>query len=265
LSDIFYIMRRYLLFFTFITGLTTFAKAPQWGKTGHRATAEIATEHLTDKAKAAIDDLLEGYSPAFVSTYADEIKSDPAYREYSIWHYINIPEGKTYDEVKTDLGPNIIWAIDKVKKGLKDPSTSRDKKQFYLKMLIHLIGDLHQPLHIGRADDLGGNKIIVFWFGEPSNLHKVWDEEMIDSYQMSYTELAKNQKRLSKKELQAIQKGNPVDWLKENLEITHQIYESADVGNYLSYNYMYDWMSVVHDQLQKGGIRLAKELNEIFN
>ncbi|HLS30000.1 MAG TPA: S1/P1 nuclease, partial [Flavobacteriaceae bacterium] len=143
-------MRKYLILITLLTGLVTFANAPQWGKTGHRTTAEIADQYLTDKTKAAITDLLDGYSTAFVSTYADEIKSDRNFDEYSAWHYINIPEGKTYVEVKDDLGPNIISAIKKAKKGLKDPTTPREKKQFYLKMLIHLIGDLHQPLHIGR-------------------------------------------------------------------------------------------------------------------
>jgi len=258
-------MRKYLILITLLTGLVTFANAPQWGKTGHRTTAEIADQYLTDKTKAAITDLLDGYSTAFVSTYADEIKSDRNFDEYSAWHYINIPEGKTYVEVKDDLGPNIISAIKKAKKGLKDPTTPREKKQFYLKMLIHLIGDLHQPLHIGRPEDLGGNKIIVFWFGEASNLHRVWDSEMIDSYKMSYTELADNQRNLSKKEVKNIQKGNVVDWLNEIHQITNEVYDSAENGSYLSYRYMYDWMPVVHEQLQKGGIRLAKELNEIFD
>lgn len=257
-------IRSSFILITFLSGIFCFANAPQWGKTGHRATAEIATGYLTDKAKAAIADLLDGDSPAFVSTFADEVKSDRAYDEYNIWHYINIPEGKEYEDIKEEVGPNIIYAIDKVKKGLKDKNATREQKQFYLKMLIHLIGDLHQPMHIGRPEDWGGNKVIVFWFGQASNLHKVWDEEMLDSYQMSYTELAMNQKRISKDEFKNIQKGNAVDWLKENYQITKEIYDSADNGKYLSYDYMYVWMPVVREQLQKGGIRLAKELNDIF-
>src|SRR5690625_4031461 len=205
-------MKKSIVFLALFCGLLSFANAPQWGKTGHRATAEIADDYLTEKAKKAIAELLDGDSPALVSTFADEVKSDRAYDEYNVWHYINIPEGKTYEDVKDNKDPNIIWAINKVKKGLKDPAVSKEKKQFYLKMLIHMIGDLHQPMHIGRPEDLGGNKIIVFWFGDASNLHKVWDSEMLDSYKMSYTELAKNQKRLSKKEIKAIQKGNVENW-----------------------------------------------------
>ena len=257
-------MKKSIVFLALFCGLLSFANAPQWGKTGHRATAEIADEYLTEKAKKAISELLDGDSPALVSTFADEVKSDRDYDEYNVWHYINISEDETYEDVKDNEDPNIIWAIDKVKKGLKDPSVSKAKKQFYLKMLIHLIGDLHQPLHIGRPEDLGGNKIIVFWFGDSSNLHKVWDSEMLDSYKMSYSELAKNQKKLSKKEIKSLQKGNAEDWLEEIVKLTNKIYDSAENGNYLSYDYMYHWMPVVRDQLQIGGIRLAKELNEIF-
>lgn len=257
-------MRSYFCILFLFSSLITFAHAPQWGKTGHRATAEIAVSYLTDKAKKNIEKLLDGDGLALVSTYPDDIKSDPQYDEYAIWHYINIPEGENYETVKDTVGPNIIYALDKVKNGLKDEDTPRAEKQFYLKFLIHLIGDLHQPLHIGRPDDLGGNAIITFWFGETSNLHKVWDSEMLDSYKMSYTELAANEAKLTKEELDEIKQGTPVDWMKEVHQITDEIYDSAQNGDQLSYEYMYDWMPVVREQLQKGGIRLAKELNEIF-
>lgn len=257
-------MKKHIFLIAVLFGFISYANVPQWGKTGHRATAEIATEYLTDKAKAAIDDLLDGDSPALVANFPDDIKSDKAYDKYSIWHYINIPEGKAYEDIKDEEGENIIWAIKKAKRKLKDSKTPREEKQFYLKFLIHMIGDLHQPMHIGRPEDLGGNRIIVFWFGEASNLHKVWDDDMLNSYKMSYTELAINQKKLSKKEIKKLQKGDAVDWLNDNYEITKKIYDSAENGYHLSYRYMYDWMPVVREQLQKGGIRLAKELNEIF-
>ena len=58
----------------------------------------------------------------------------------------------------------------------------------YLRLLIHIVGDVHQPLHVGRKGDRGGNDIKVTWFGESSNLHKIWDEGLIDNQQLSYTE-----------------------------------------------------------------------------
>src|SRR5699024_10900753 len=174
-------MKKSILLIALFSGILTFAKAPQWDKTGHRSTAAIATTYMSKKAKKEVSKLLDGASPALVATFGDDIKSNPKYDKYKPWHYLDIPKGKTYEEIKGDLGPNIISAIQKCENGLRDKNTPRKKKQFYLKMLIHLIGDLHQPLHIGHPKDLGGNKIAVYWFGKSSNLHKVWDSEMINS------------------------------------------------------------------------------------
>ncbi len=253
----------FLLLFSFIS-LSINANSPYWGKTGHRATAAIASGYLTPKTEKAIHNILGNKSLALVANYADNIKSNPKYDRFSPWHYINIPKRKTYAQIKAKLGPNIISALKKCKRKLKSKSSSAEERQFYLKMLIHLMGDLHQPMHIGHPDDLGGNKIKVYWFDEPSNLHKVWDENMIDFYRMSYTELALNQEQLSAATIDSIQAGSFVDWMKENRKITRAIYQTVENGDHLSYDYMYHWMPTLRKQLQKGGIRLAKVLNDIF-
>ncbi len=249
-----------------IYSISAFAGQPYWGKTGHRTTAEIASHYLSKSAQKQIAQLLNHQSLALVSTYGDDIKSDHSYDAYKVWHYINIADGQTYEEAKASVKkPNIITAINECIAGLKSDSTPRDKKVFYLKMLVHLMGDLHQPLHAGHPEDYGGNKIIVFWFDEVSNLHRVWDEDMINSYQMSYSELAQNRQYLSKQDLQAMQAGTLEDWLSESLILADKVYDSAENGWHLSYKYMYNWMPVVRQQLQKGGVRLAKVLNEIFD
>ena len=131
-------------------------------------------------------------------------------------------------------------------------------------MLVHLVGDLHQPLHIGQKEDKGGNTVQVQWFGQGTNLHTVWDSKMIEEWNMSYLELANNAKDLSKDEIKAIEKGTVVDWVDEVHEITKEVYKSAKKGENLKYRYSYDHFGTVRTQLQKGGIRLAKILNEIF-
>lgn len=253
----------FLFLFSFCT-ILSYANQPFWGKTGHRATAEIASTYLTKKATKGVHDLLDGEGMALVSTFGDDIKSDHKYDKYRIWHYTDIPDGKTYDDIKGKAGEDIFYAINKCIAGLKDNSTPRDKKQFYLKMLIHLIGDLHQPMHVGKSSDKGGNDIKVTWFGQKSNLHRVWDENLLDSYLMSYTELADNQAELTDSQVKQIQKGSILDWLKDTHKVTEKIYTEAGSWEHLGYNYMYDWMPTVREQLQKGGIRLAKVLNDIF-
>jgi len=103
-----------------------------WGKTGHRATGEIAEKYLTKKAKKELNKLLNGHSLAYVSNYGDEIKSDNKYREFGPWHYVNFPFGSTYEEhPKSDKG-DIIVGINTCIEVLKNENSSREDKVFYL-------------------------------------------------------------------------------------------------------------------------------------
>ncbi|GAA4319151.1 S1/P1 nuclease [Christiangramia aestuarii] len=248
-----------------LVSVFSFASEGDWGKTGHRATAEIAEKHLTENAKEAIDELLGGYGLAFVANYADDIKSDPEYRKYGPWHYVNIsPEADKYKIEEASKKGDLVQAIRKCVAALKDKETSKEQKEFYLKMLVHFVGDLHQPFHTGHAEDKGGNDIQVRWFNDGSNIHRVWDSEMINFYQMSYTELAINTKDLSKKEIKEIKKGKLLDWVYESREMAEDLYAGVQNGEKLGYSYMYEHMPTVLNQLQKGGIRLAKILNEIY-
>lgn len=244
----------------------SFAADADWGKNGHRAVAEIAESYLKPKTKKAIAKLLHGRSLAFVANYADDIKSDPSFRKYSPWHYVNIdPEEDEYDADKANPKGDLVQAIRKCVEILEDDDATQDDKRFYLKLLVHFMGDLHQPLHAGHSMDKGGNDIQVRWFGQGSNLHRVWDSDMIESYDMSYSELADNTRDYSKEQLKAIQKGDLLDWVYESRALAEEVYASAEPGESLGYEYMYKEMPVVLKQLDKGGIRLAKVLNEIFD
>jgi len=244
---------------------TNFSKIEIWGPTGHRATGAIATQHLNKKAKKKIDKLLKGESLAFASTYADQIKSDKKYNQFKPWHYVNMPLDGNYETAKKNPKGDVVTGIHYCIEILKNDTSSLADKRFYLKMLVHLVGDLHQPMHIGQKEDKGGNTIQVQWFNKGSNLHRVWDTDMIEEWGMSYAELAENTKRLSKKEIEEIQKGTIVDWVHDTHQLTKKVYASAAIGENLRYKYSYDNFPIVREQLQKGGIRLAKILNDIFS
>jgi nuclease S1 len=236
----------------------------EWGSTGHRATAAIATFYLNPEVKLKIDELLDGASLALVSTFADEIKSDARFKELSPWHYVNYPFDSTYDEhPKSDKG-DIIVAIRKCMEVIQDQNASKEDKVFYLKLLVHFMGDLHQPLHVGKADDRGGNEFKVSWFDESMNLHRVWDEKIIEKFGMSYTELAENKKQLSPSVVKDLQAGTIEDWMKESKILCLDVYDHTLDEENLGYNYMYRYQHIVREQLQKGGIRLAALLNQIF-
>jgi len=258
-------MRNLPILFVFLFISVFSLKASEdWGKTGHRATGEIAEKHLSKKAKKELNLLLNGRSLAFVSNYGDEIKSDNNYRKYSPWHYVNFPFDSSYEAHSKSKKGDLIVGINKCIEVLKSSTSSREDKIFHLKMLVHFIGDLHQPMHIGLAGDKGGNDFQVRWFKDGTNLHAVWDTKMINSYGMSYSEIARNEKQLSNHQLEKIQSGTVIDWMNESRELCKDIYENVEIGQKLRYKYSYDYMDVLLFQLQKGGIRLAVILNDIF-
>ena len=236
----------------------------KWGAKGHRVVGEIAQSYLKPSTKRKIKKLLNRQSLAFTSTYADEIKSDKRYDAFYTWHYINMPFEDTYEtSVKHPKG-DLVTGIEYCKKVITDKNASDDDKAFYLKLLIHLIGDLHQPMHIGLEGDRGGNDIKLQWHYKDTNLHRVWDSEMINKYDMSYSELVKNVDYLSKKEVKRIQEGTVIDWVNETQILTKQVYNSAKEGDNLRHRYSYEHFGIVRSQLQIAGIRLAKVLNDIL-
>ncbi len=254
-----------ILVIILIISFNGFSNEYDWGKTGHRTVGQIAEKKLSKTAKKNILKLLKGQSLAYVSTYADNIKSDKRFKKYYSWHYVNFSFGKKYGDETPNKNGDLVQAIKKCVAVLKEKKSSEEDKTFYLKMLVHFIGDLHQPLHVGRGEDKGGNDIQVRWFNKGSNLHEIWDSSMIDHYGMSYTELSMNMESLSNYQIKAIEKGSILDWVNESQTLAKKIYASAKIGEKLGYKYMYDFFPVVQSQLQKGGVRLAKILNDIYN
>jgi hypothetical protein len=257
-------VKPFLLIVTFLLGSLTVNSSLKWNATGHRTVGKIAEDYLKPGTKRKIKKLLKGQSLAFASTYADEIKSDKRYNEYYTWHYINMPLDMNYEDAEKNPEGDLVTAIAHCKRVISDDNASNADKAFYLKLLIHFIGDLHQPMHVGKAEDRGGNDFKVQWFYKDTNLHRVWDREMIDGYDMGYIELAANADVLSKEQVKAIQQGSIIDWVNETHELTRKVYATVKEGDNLRYRYSYDHFETVRSQLQIAGIRLAKVLNDLF-
>jgi len=239
--------------------------AHAWGQTGHRVTGEIAEIYLTPEARAAISLILENESLAEISTYADENRSNPAHFWQKVagpYHYVTVPKGKTYTEVGAPEQGDSYTAIQMYTKTLKDPLSSRKEQQLALKMLVHIIGDLHQPLHAGNGTDRGGNDVKVEFFWEDSNLHRVWDSGLIDRRQLSYTEWTKFlASKIMPEDVEAWTTNDPLVYIQESTEIRDTIYPDSDK---LSWQYLYDHTPVMKLRLQQAGVRIAAHLNDIF-
>ena len=253
-------MIKKLVFIFFLTFNVSYLVYGIWGKTGHRVVAEIAKKNLNENALKKINSILDGESLPTVSTWADEIKSDPEFRKYNTWHYVNIPLDKDYADIEKNKNGDVVTAINECIEVLKNKNSSLSSKAFYLKFLIHLVGDIHQPLHVGRFEDRGGNDIKVKFFGKQTNLHRLWDTDMINDHMMSYSEFAENLDKIKFINTTLI----PAEWLKESQIEVNKIYNGVNNDDYIGYEYIFKNFPTVEKQLYKAGIRLADILNDIF-
>lgn len=259
-------LKKLILAFAFIYAPIA---ANAWGLLGHRIVGEIADSYLTPNARKSIKQILGNETLAMSANWADFIKSDTSYRYLNNWHYVNLPEGLDKNGMSNFLDEfkdaNIYSKTNEMIALLKDPKTSADKKVFAMRLLVHLMGDMHQPMHTARKEDLGGNRIFVMWFGQKSNLHRVWDEQLIDYQQLSYTEYSKAINFATPQQLTEWNKASLKDCIYESYDICNKIYATGiKSDDKLSYNYNFDWIATVNNQLLKGGVRLAKILNEIY-
>ncbi len=241
-----------------------------WGTTGHRVVAEIAQRHLTKKAKRGIAELFGKEPMAFWASWPDFIRSDTTHQwdATTKWHYVDLPGNIGHDEFVQDLknlkGENLYTQIPAMIAQVKDKSLPVEKRQNALKFLIHFIGDLHQPLHVGRDEDQGGNKVALTWFEKPTNLHSLWDSGLIDNTQYSYTEYATVLDVKTESEQKAIQQSSLEDWFYESHVMADKIYAQSPINTKLSYKYVFIFQDDLNNQLLKGGLRLAEVLNETF-
>ena len=253
----------------FVALLTNVAPANglAWGPEGHRIVARIAKGHLTSKSKTAIRSLLPaGTSLDSVSNWADRVR--PFWPLTKEWHYVDIPKGESNYDPERDCkdGNCVIEAIERFKATLADKTEENSLRVQALKFLVHFIGDLHQPLHCADNNDRGGNDVKVKFFGESSNLHKVWDSGIIKHTGWTETGyLRKLNKEISADDIAEYKKGSTVDWALESHQLAVDVaYGKKPDDNNLGDAYYIDAKPVVDKQLSRAGIRLAAVLNEIF-
>jgi nuclease S1 len=271
-------MRAKLLAAAAVAALLSAAPAFAWGKTGHRVVAAIADTQLSGLARAHVKEILGGAeSLDEAATWPDEMRSDPApfwQKTATPWHYVTL-NGIIYDHAPSE--GDALEALGHFRSVLQDPKASLADKQLALRFVVHLVGDLHQPLHVGKCCDRGANDVKVSWFGKPTNLHAVWDSQLVDDEQLSFTELAaKLERHTSAQDVIDWWDINPRDWISESGEIRDTLYPrpaaktaKAKKGKgpalpELSYAYVYKFTPVMERRLQQAGVRLAAYLNDIF-
>jgi hypothetical protein len=248
-----------------LVALSVSAEVFAWGQNGHRVTGAIAEKYLNAKAKAAVQKLLPLEDLAEAATYADEMRSNPVefwQKEANSYHFVTVPKGQSYGDVETPAQGDAVTALTKFSATLKDPKASLEDKQLALRFIVHIIGDLHQPLHCGNGTDRGGNDVKLSFMRKDSNLHRVWDSEMIDSRELSYTEWTQRLvRKISKEQAKVWAVADPQVWIAESIQIRDGIYPD---NNELSWDYLYTNVPIAQQRMQMAGVRIAAYLNKVF-
>lgn len=237
-----------------------------WGQKGHDVTAAIAQRHLTARTLAAVDSLLDGKSLVYWANWLDNASHTPEYEYSKTWHYKNVDQKDTFETAALDPKGDVVRALLECCENLSSGTLSKKDAALALKMIVHLAGDIHQPMHLGRYSDRGGNMHAVSFFDRETNLHSVWDSSLPEAaHKWSYTEWADQIDRASPAlSMQLVQDG-PWQWAGETYEIAKEVYASTPVGYGISYDYIARWTPCVEQQFLKGGLRLAYLLNNIFD
>ena len=240
-----------------------------WGMLGHRIVGQIAESYLTKKTEKEIQKILGNESVAMSANWADFIKSDSTYDYLETWHYINFPKGLDLTGlqgyVQKDMAASAYKAIEFLKGELKKKEVPLEQKKMYLRLLIHFVGDIHQPMHASPEGTAGGNTVRVSWFSQSSNLHRVGDTHLIEYQQLSYAEYAAAINHTTEAQRKVWQ-GQPLSqWLFESYRISQGLIDEIKEPNArLGYEYNFKHVETLNEQLLKGGVRLAAVLNEIF-
>jgi hypothetical protein len=248
-----------------VGGAAQSSRALAWGQTGHRVTGAIAEQYLSGVARANVRLLLGAETLAQAATWPDDMRSDSAefwQKTANPFHFVTIPAGSTHAAAGAPPEGDAVTALERFASVLRDPAATPADKRMALRFTIHIIGDLHQPLHAGRPGDRGGNNVKVTWFGDSTNLHSVWDSGMIDSRQLSHSELAGwLAGSITPEQVIAWSNPDPEAWIGESVALRETLYP-ADPK--LSYAYAYRHGASLDGRLARGGVRIAAYLNKVF-
>ena len=239
-----------------------------WGKSGHDAIAYIAECNLTPKARKNIEKYLDGRSIVYYASWMDQVRHTPAYRHTNTWHTNKVDAGGNYvPDPEGDAMTFLDDCIEEAIARLKDYRSLDDSTVLVsIKYLVHLVGDMHCPVHVKYP-----------WYknfkfdlnGRPSEFHSFWDSGVLDlNHRWGYVEYRHQLDRLTKKEIRAVTAGTPRDWLEESAPDCRVIYEWTKPGQKFTKTEARDLLNTVHpfaeEQILKAGYRLAAVLNQLF-
>ena len=240
--------------------------AAAWGPQGHRVAGAMTEDRLSPAAAAAVRSILGDEPLAEASTWADRMRSDPApfwQREAGAYHYVNIPVGaQRYDPRRAPASGDAFTALAQFRQELEDPSTPAPRRALALRFALHIIQDLHQPLHAGGRDDRGGNDFAVTVDGRRSNLHRLWDSGLLASARSPDQRLRARLEARYRDELAGPWRDpDPALWIAESLALSRQLYPASPK---IDAAYLECFRPVAERRIAQAAARGAAWLNALY-
>lgn len=243
-----------------------------WGYDVHRLICEIAWRELTPRARAGILELLAGdpFSERFSETciWADEVRRDTVYDRYRVAHYVNVPPGAPGVDPAVHCADAycVIEAIRDLVPVLEDRTAPRERRREALKFLAHFVSDVHQPLHVGRPGDQGGNGTAVVFLGEPTNLHVVWDASLAQRHLLDPWDAERLHDLITPADRVRWADLDPVTWANESYQIVERVvYRDVQDGGELDAVYAERARYIIEERLLQAAYRLGLILNRAFD
>lgn len=236
-----------------------------WGPAGHRIVGSIAEQHLTPEAAAAVAEILGDKTLSDVATWADEVRDDRP--ETGPWHYLNPPAG--IRKVTMRHSPpegSVLSCLVEQSQLLRDRRATAVQKAEALRFVVHMVGDIHQPMHVSRSADRGGNDIDVTFKDQETNLHRAWDSGIMNLRDHSWPDMAQVlNDEITDEQVHEWSRGlRPTQWATETFELAmgfaYKIPESGELDD----AYLDQVQNIIDERLSSAGIRLAALLNAAF-
>lgn len=233
-----------------------------WGPQGHRIAGTLTWEYLDSDSRAAFKALIGQESLADASTWADRMRDNPSrfwQKTAGPYHYVTVPAGKRYADVGPPRKGDSMTALQQFRETLEDPGASRAQKQLALRFALHIVQDLHQPMHVGNGKDRGGNNIKLVLDGKLTNLHRVWDSSILGYGKRSDKAWIRKLK-LSPQKAKTFSTPDPDVWIGESAALRDRVYPDSDR---LDDAYLAQWLPAVEERLQLSAVRAAAFFNDL--
>jgi hypothetical protein len=239
------------------------APAHGFGPFGHRVAGLLAARFLCDGARAQIARLGDGQGLDSLGLWADRIRSDPRWDKALPWHYMNVGDHEPIEARRIPREGDVLWAVEHFLDQLADDGLPERVRADALRFAVHFIVDVHQPLHVGRESDHGGNTIDVRLGSTDTNLHKFWDTDVLRLEGVSAERYARELVPLARLHEHEWAAAPPLAWAEESQRLRPRVY-ALPRGGRLDERYLRGARRIAKKRLAQAAVRLAASLNHRY-